>query len=132
MHGNMVFVTEVRLTEATELRQVTALRAEIAELGAGHPERDQKFLDIVHQLATGLNEVEACVHKAIEARVTRSEADICIKISERFGELRGWISAIDPAQVRAKSGQPFKFANERDRDDEVPELPNFLPARAIN
>jgi hypothetical protein len=48
------------------------------------------------------------------------------RIAESFGELRGLIAAIDPARAKGE----FKFASER--DDEITELPNPLPARAIN
>jgi len=121
--------------QATESRQVTALRSEIAELRANlaeHDEVKQKPLEALDKLAAGLDAIEGWVGKQIEARILRSQAEMACRIAETFGELRGRIAAIDPTHGRAKSAEPFKFANERDRDDEVPELPNFLPARAIN
>ena len=68
------------------------------------------------------------VEKTVEARVKRSEAEMCGKIRERFGELLGRLKALDPTLARAKA--EFRFASER--DDEITELPNPLPARAIN
>jgi hypothetical protein len=67
------------------------------------------------------------IETAIESRVKRSEAEICGKIRESFGELMGRISAIDPTQARAARGEPFRFANEKaDRHDEpVIDLPNW-------
>jgi hypothetical protein len=110
--------------------EIADLRHELANVQARLAERDKKFIDIADTIVTGLDKVEAWVNKAIEARVTRSEAVTLTKISERFGELLGRISAIDPAQARAaKSGEPFKFVNERQRDDEITELPNPLPSR---
>ena len=58
-------------------------------------------------------------HLAIASRDGRPDR-------ESFGELRGLIAAIDPARAKGE----FKFASER--DDEITELPNPLPARAIN
>ena len=59
---------------------------------------------------------------------------MCGKVAERFGELMGRLAAIDPALARAKASEPFKFAKERERDDDaIMELPNPLaPRRAIN
>ena len=66
----------------------------------------------------------------------KSEAEMVGRIAEKFGELRGWISAIDPAQARAAKGEAFRFASEKGAgksDDEPVELPNPLASpRAIN
>jgi CHASE3 domain sensor protein len=109
---------------------IAALQAEIIELRAYVVQRDQEYLKMTETLIEGFDKIESWTRKTIEARVLHSEAGMCARISERFGELRGQISAIDP--TRAKNDEPFKFANERARDDDIPELPNFLPARAIN
>jgi hypothetical protein len=64
----------------------------------------------------------------IEGRVLKSEAEMCGKIAEKFGELRGWISAIDPAQARAARGEAFRFASEKGADGsdgEPVDLPNW-------
>ena len=57
------------------------------------------------------------------------------RIAEKFGELRGWISAIDPAQARAARGEAFRFANEKpdSHDEPVIDLPNPLrQGRTVN
>jgi hypothetical protein len=51
------------------------------------------------------------------------------RIAESFGELRGLIAAIDPAQARAAKTEPFRFANEKSAEgDDEPvaiDLPNW-------
>jgi hypothetical protein len=63
----------------------------------------------------------------------RSEAEMCGKISGKFGELLGRLKALDPTLARAKGD--FKFAGEKtaEGEDEPVQLPNPLaPRRAIN
>jgi hypothetical protein len=76
----------------------------------------------------GLDKVPAWVEKTIETQVKRSEAEMCGKIAEKFGELLGRISAIDPSQARSEKGDAFRFASEKDAgesNDEPVELPNW-------
>jgi hypothetical protein len=75
---------------------------------------------------TLIDKTPTWVEKMIEGRVLKSEAEMCGKIAEKFGELLGRISAVDPAQARAAKGEAFRFASEKG------DLPNPLPRRAIN
>jgi hypothetical protein len=53
------------------------------------------------------------------------------EIAERFGELMGRITAIDPAQARAARSGEFRFANEKagaGESETVVELPNWRRA----
>jgi hypothetical protein len=114
--------------QVQELRsEIAVLRQELANVEVRLAERDEKFLDIVDQLATGLDKVEAWATKAIEARVTRLEAEMCAKVAESFGELLGRLKALDPTLARAARGEPFRFANEKadSHDEPVIDLPNW-------
>jgi nitrate reductase assembly molybdenum cofactor insertion protein NarJ len=112
--------------------EIADLRQELANLQARLAERDKKFIDIADTIVTGLDKVEAWVNKAIEARVTCCEAAMCARIAEKFGELLGRISAIDPTQARAAKVEAFRFASEKG-DGEPVDLPNpLLPRRAFN
>jgi hypothetical protein len=64
--------------------------------------------------------------------VKRSEAEMCGKISERFGELLGRPKALDPTLARAKG--EFRFANEKsaEGDNEPLGLPQLSKARGLN
>jgi len=112
--------------------EIADLRHELANVQARLAERDKDFIGIADTIVAGLDKVPAWAEKTIEARVKRSEAEMCGKISERFGELLGRLKALDPMLARAKG--EFQFANERERDDNaITELPNPLPPRrAIN
>jgi hypothetical protein len=121
--------------------QVMALRSEIADLRhqlanvrAQIAERDQDIIGIAGTITDTLNKLPGWTENTVEARVKRSEAEMCGKISERFGELMGRLAAIDPALARAKASEPFKFASEKTGDNsDAVELPNPLPPRrAIN
>lgn|SRR5262249_3573151 len=115
-----------------ESEQVTELRSEIANLRNRLAEHERAMIDVVEKVIGAIDKIPDWINKTIEARVRLSEAEMCEKIATRFGELVGRLSAIDPTQARAK-GEPFKFANERERDDDAVELPNPLPPRrAIN
>jgi iron uptake system EfeUOB component EfeO/EfeM len=118
--------------QATEAQQVAALRAEIAELRAYVAERDHEYLKMTETLIEGFDKIDSWTRKTIEARVAHSEAEMVGRISEKFGELRGWIGAIDPTQARAAKGEAFRFASEKsagESDGEPVELPNPLPSR---
>ena len=113
-----------------ETREVTALRADIANLRARLDEHDQIIISIADTLQTITEKTPTWVEKMIEGRVLKSEAEICGRIAEKFGELLGRILAIDPAQARAARDEPFKFASEKTDDcGDVVELPNPLPPR---
>jgi iron uptake system EfeUOB component EfeO/EfeM len=115
---------------------IATLQAEMIELRTYVAERDQEYLRITESLVKGIDAIESWVRKTIEARVLYSESQMCARIAESFGELRGWISAIDTARARAAKGDSFRFASEKDvgeNDGEPVELPNPLPPRrAIN
>jgi hypothetical protein len=117
--------------QAAESREVAALRAEIAGLRASfaeRAERDGKILKAIDDLATCLDKIEGWVRKQIETRILRSQGEMAGRIAESFGELRGLIAAIDPAQARAAKGEAFRFASEKgagESDGEPIELPNW-------
>jgi hypothetical protein len=76
------------------------------------------------------------VDRAIAVAVGKSDIKLRTLVVEKFGEVVGRLNALDPekvfAKVRDKAAERFRFASERDPEDDIPELPNFLPARAIN
>jgi hypothetical protein len=80
----------------------------------------EDFIRIADTIVADLDEVPSW----IEAGVKRSEAEMCGKIAEKFGELLGRTAAIDPAQARAAKGESFKFASEKADDGGAVELPN--------
>src|SRR5262245_30698123 len=86
--------------------EVADLRHELANVQARLAERDKDFIGIAETIVASLDKVSAWVEKTIEARVKLSEAEMCGKIAERFGELLGRIAAIDPAQARAAKSGP--------------------------
>ena len=112
--------------------EIADLRHELANVQARLAERDKDFIGIADTISGIVDKLPNWVDTAIEARVKRSEAEMCGKIAEKFGELLGRLEALDPTLTRAKG--EFKFANERERDDNaITELPNPLPPRcAIN
>lgn len=122
--------------QATEARQVTVLRAEIADLRARLDEGDQTIVRLADTIDILIDKTPTWVEKMIEARALTLEAKMVGQISESFGELRGWISAIDPTKTRAAEGGAFRFASEKgfgENDGEPVDLPNPLPPRrAIN
>ena len=120
--------------QAAESREVAALRAEIAELSARLDERDQTIVRLADTIDILIDKTPTWVEKMIEGRVLKSEAAMVGRITEKFAELLGRISAIDPAQARAKNGEAFRFASEKTDDNgDIVELPNPLPPRrAIN
>jgi seryl-tRNA synthetase len=111
-----------------ESEQVTELRSVVAELRNRLAEHERAMIDVVENVIGVIDKIPDWIKKTVKL----SEAETGAKIAEHFGELMGRLSAIDPTQARAK-GEPFKFANEREREDEVTELPNPLrPRRTIN
>jgi hypothetical protein len=89
----------------------------------------EDFIRIADTIVADLDEVPSW----IEAGVKRSEAEMCGKIAEKFGELLGRIAAIDPAQARAAAkGEAFRFASEKADNGEAVELPNPLGRRELN
>jgi hypothetical protein len=122
------------LMESANRHEIADLRHELANVQARLAERDNDFIGIADTIVAGLDKVPAWVEKTIVARVKRSEAEMCGKIAEKFGELMGRIAAIDPTLARAAKGEPFKFASEKTgNSSDVVELPNPLPPRrAIN
>ena len=112
--------------------EIADLRHELATVRAHIAEREQDLISVADTISGIVDKLPNWVDTAIEARVKRSEAEMCGKIAEKFGELLGRLEALDPTLTRAKG--EFKFANERERDDnEITELPNpLLPRRAIN
>jgi hypothetical protein len=114
--------------QATEAQQVAALRAEIADLRVRLDERDQTIVRLADTIDILIDKTPIWVERMIEGRVLKSEAEVCGKIAEKFGELLGRISAIDPSQARAAKGEPFRFANEKADSHDEPEvidLPNW-------
>jgi predicted RNase H-like nuclease (RuvC/YqgF family) len=113
--------------QAAESREVAALRAEIADLRARLDERDQTIVRLADTIDILIDKTPNWVEKTIEGRVLKSEAEMCGKIAERFGELMGRIAALDPTQARAAKGEPFRFANEKadSPDEPVIDLPNW-------
>jgi hypothetical protein len=108
--------------------EIADLRHELANVEARLTECDKDFTGIADTVVTALDKMPGWVEKTIEARVTRSEAEMCGKIAEKFGELLGRLKALDPTVARAKG--EFKFANECEPDgDAITELPNPLPPR---
>ena len=112
--------------------EIADLRHELATVRAHIAEREQDLISVGDTISGIVDKLPNWVDTAIEARVKRSEAEMCGKMSERFGELLGRLKALDPTLARAKG--EFQFANERERDDNaITELPNPLPPRrAIN
>jgi predicted nuclease with TOPRIM domain len=121
-------VQEAEKERSMESRQVASLRSEIADLRARLDESDQTTVRLADTIDILIDKTPTWVEKMIEARVLKSEAQMYAKIGESFGELRGWISAIDPALARATKGETFRFASEKsagERDDEPVDLPNW-------
>ena len=81
--------------------EIADLRHELANVQARLAERDKDFISVADTISSIVDKLPNWVDTAIEARVKRSEAEMCSKIAEKFGELLGRISAIDPAQARA-------------------------------
>ena len=107
--------------------EIADLRHELANVQARLAERDKDFIGVADTIVAGLDKVPAWVEKMIETRVKISEAEMCGKIAEKFGELMGRIAAIDPQLARAAKGESFKFASEKTGDNgDVVDLPNPL------
>jgi hypothetical protein len=88
----------------------------------------QDLISIADTISGIVDKLPNWVETAIESRVKRSEAEMCGKISERFGELMGRLAALDPTQARAARGEPFRFANEKADSHDEPvaiDLPNW-------
>ena len=80
-------------------------------------------------IADSLDATAAGAKKFIEERVRDSEAAMCAKIGEKFGELIGRLNAIDPAIGRGAAKADFKFASEKAADGDVVDLPSPLIRR---
>jgi hypothetical protein len=51
--------------------------------------------------------------EGIETRILRSQGEMAGQMAESFGELRGLIAAIDPAQARAAKGEGSRKRSRR-------------------
>jgi hypothetical protein len=84
---------------------------EIAELRAV---MQQKIDGTVHVIGEGISELIGEKLRLSESRtaatLTELRTDIATKIGEVRGETIGRIAALDPATVRSKVDQPFRFA----------------------
>jgi hypothetical protein len=75
------------------------LRHELANVRAQIAVRDQDIIGIANTITDAINKLPGWTEKTVEAGLKRSEAEMCSKIAEKFGELMGRLAALDPMQA---------------------------------
>jgi hypothetical protein len=105
------------LRRSEEHDTVAHLRAEIANLCAEMQHQREFLLAAVGQ---ALGEISNKMCGQFEAMINKLEGDV----RRQFGEAMGRIDALAP-DVRSRSKE-YKFANERDEEKGIVDLPNPL------
>jgi hypothetical protein len=114
---------ELRAEEqrAREQRSIEQLRGEVQrEIAALRAEMSQQSETMLEAAGQALGDISNKILDRVESAVNKLESDL----RRQFGEAMGRIDALAP-DGRARSKE-YKFANERDDEKGVVDLPNPL------
>jgi hypothetical protein len=115
---------------SSESALVQSLRGEIVELKTLVGKIVEQSNKLFNEIDGNLERMGPWIERLIAAKIVGVEAKLLGEIAQVRGELRGYVSVLDPQAVRARAeerkGQPFQFATEGAADAEVVDLPNLF------